>query len=525
MLLLEPLISEAIRALFYALLTCALGVAGGRLAASVMRELGLHWSWALLGLGVVVLLFGPLGDWGPALIVLAFTAAHRGRRLHTRDLESGGELAADARRRGTPPALLRALARNWAPKTAGRLGQGVPAVAGAKLGVDEDGSEMLIALGAGSPPMHALIVGATGSGKTVTQSVLLGAAIRLGTAAVVIDPKGDGALRDAARDGAQAAGRSFLEWTPSGATTYNPYAHGSETEIADRVLAGERYTEPHYLRQAQRYLGHAVRALRSCAKPVSLGAIAEVLDPDRLELLARELPDADGSKTLSYLEALTPRQRADLAGVRDRVSILTESDVGRWLEPGSGGAGEIDLLRALRAGSVIYFGLSSDSRPLLSQMLGAAIVQDLQSIVSAQQGSPLPTLVAIDEFSALAATQVVALFGRARSAGFSLLLATQELADLRLPGSERMLDQVLGNLSLLIAHRQVLPASAELLAALAGRREAWRLARHGDGRTIRTAIDEPEMAADRLAALRPGEAALFRLSEGRGARIVQVVPP
>jgi hypothetical protein len=54
-------------------------------------------------------------------------------------------------------------------------------------------------------------------------------------------------------------GVAFLEWTPDGPLPYNPYAHGSDTEIADKALAGELVTEPHYLRQAQRYLGHAVR--------------------------------------------------------------------------------------------------------------------------------------------------------------------------------------------------------------------------------------------------------------------------
>jgi hypothetical protein len=37
----------------------------------------------------------------------------------------------------------------------------------------------------------------------------------------------------------------------------------------------------------------------------------------------------------------------------------------------------------------------------------------------------VPTLVAIDEFSAISAGGVARLFGRARAAGFSLLLATQ----------------------------------------------------------------------------------------------------
>ena len=125
-------------------------------------------------------------------------------------------------------------------------------------------------------------------------------------------------------------------------------------------------------------------------------------------------------------------------------------------------------------------------------MLGAAIVQDLQTTVAALQREPVPTLVVIDEFSALAAEQVVRLFGRARSAGFSLLLGTQELSDLRPPGARALLEQVLGNLSVLIAHRQVVPGSAELIAS-AGR-EAGRMAA---SRATATAAPHAEDAARR----------------------------
>jgi hypothetical protein len=58
-------------------------------------------------------------------------------------------------------------------------------------------------------------------------------------------------------------------------------------------------------------------------------------------------------------------------------------------------------------------------------MLAAAVVQDLLSVAASCQGTPVPTLVAIDEFSAISAGGVARLFGRARAAGFSLLLATQ----------------------------------------------------------------------------------------------------
>jgi conjugal transfer pilus assembly protein TraD len=81
--------------------------------------------------------------------------------------------------------------------------------------------------------------------------------------------------------------------------------------------------------------------------------------------------------------------------------------------------------------------------------------------------------VLVDEFSAVAPGGVVRLFGRGRSAGLSLLLGTQELADLRPPDNPTLADQVLGNVTTLIAHRQVVPASAETLAGVIGTRGAW----------------------------------------------------
>jgi type IV secretory pathway TraG/TraD family ATPase VirD4 len=117
----------------------------------------------------------------------------------------------------------------------------------------------------------------------------------------------------------------------------------------------------------------------------------------------------------------------------------------------------------------------------------------------------------IDEFAAVSAEHVVALFGRARSAGISLLLGTQELADLRLPGRERTLEQVMGNLSLLIAHRQVVPASAELLSRLGGVRGTWRVSWSSGGRSTQTRAQEPRLAPELLADLPPGWAAVISL--------------
>jgi len=60
-----------------------------------------------------------------------------------------------------------------------------------------------------------------------------------------------------------------------------------------------------------------------------------------------------------------------------------------------------------------------------------------------------------------------------RSAGVSLSVGTQELADLRSADNQSLVDQGLGNLTTLIAHRHVVPQSAETLAGVIGTRGTW----------------------------------------------------
>ena len=135
--------------------------------------------------------------------------------------------------------------------------------------------------------------------------------------------------------------REFREWTPEGPDAYNPFAHGTDTELADKALAGETYTEPHYLRQAQRYLGHATRTLRAAGQPVTLATLTEAMSPRRLEAIGRRLDDEHQAQELhDYLDDLSPEQQRGLAGTRDRLAILAESDVAPWLQPHDAGGTE-----------------------------------------------------------------------------------------------------------------------------------------------------------------------------------------
>ena len=187
----------------------------------------------------------------------------------------------------------------------------------------------------------------------------------------------------------------------------------------------------------------------------------------------------------------------------------------------------MDLLACARERAVVLFTLRSDSRPLLSQMLAAAVVQDLQTVVAASQARPVRTLVLIDEFSAVAPEHVVRLFGRARSAGISLVLGTQELADLRRAGGDSLARA--GDRKPRPADRP--PAGGAGLggADLRRRRIALGVAGEPSQRraTTRTRARQVLLQPNEVMRLGTGWAAVLPLAHTQGppVRITRVLPP
>ena len=81
----------------------------------------------------------------------------------------------------------------------------------------------------------------------------------------------------------------------------------------------------------------SVRVLRGAGMTISLADDRASSRPARAR---GDGPPARARTTaqpvFDYLDSLTARQARDLAGARDRLAVLAESDAGRWLDPGAG---------------------------------------------------------------------------------------------------------------------------------------------------------------------------------------------
>jgi hypothetical protein len=75
-----------------------------------------------------------------------------------------------------------------------------------------------------------------------------------------------------------------------------------------------------------------VRTLKGARLPVTVATLSENMVPDMLEWTSRALPDEQQAKQVhDYVDSLRAEQRRGLAGTRDRLAILAESDVARFL--------------------------------------------------------------------------------------------------------------------------------------------------------------------------------------------------
>ncbi|HET9102199.1 MAG TPA: helicase HerA-like domain-containing protein [Solirubrobacteraceae bacterium] len=418
----------------------------------------------------------------------------------------------------------RAIARGERRQREAAIG---PALA---LGTDPHGAT--VNLGERQLAAHGLIVGASGAGKTTTLLRIVGGQIARGRPVVALDLKGSPEFARRLGAMAAAAGRPLRVWSLDGPEHWNPLAVGNATELKDKLIATERFTEPHYQRAAERYVQSALQVLAAGGRAASLERVVALMDPERLTGQARRLKMPLGRRVEAYVATLTPDQLSAVRGLGTRLALLSESSAGAFL---AGGQGAVDLRRALEGGEVVLFSLNAARYGSLAAQVGTLAVQDLVAATGRRleaqvAGAPPPlATVAIDEFSALGSDQVLALLARGREAGVTVLLATQELSDLERAG-RGFRDQVLGLTALKIAHRQDVPASARTLSEIAGSEPAWErthtvapaLGRAPASRGTRRLVHRPVVRPDEIGRLATGQAVMLTRTPAAAVERVRI---
>jgi hypothetical protein len=258
------------------------------------------------------------------------------------------------------------------------------------------------------------------------------------------------------------------------------------------------------------------------------------MDPRRLTSLLRAVPGPLATRVLDYVAELTPDQLSAIRGLGTRLAVITESHVGRYLAPGEPSQ-TIDVRAALDGPEVVLFSLNSSSYGTLAAQLGTLAVQDLVTAVGGRMGEaaagrPL-AIMGVDEFSALGGDQLAALFARGREAGVCVLVATQELVDLE-RAARGLRDQILGNTTVKLVHRQDVPASALMVSQMIGTEMVWEETRQIDspfgadtGRGTRRPVERFLVHPNTIKTLPRGQAVVIVKEPESSVRIVRVMPP
>jgi intracellular multiplication protein IcmO len=363
---------------------------------------------------------------------------------------------------------------------------------------------------------HVLVLGATGSGKTTTMLWIATRMIRAGYGAVVVDLKGDPKLWARLAFEAGMNGRPFYLWRIQGGPgtqRYNPLGSGDVTSCRDRLVASQAFAEDYYRGLFATHAKVVLDALTAAGIAPTLGAVARWWNPSDLELLIRRLDDGQrsGHSTASgtaedgleraadglaparsvaeavkdYVETLPKTQFDHILSLRARLSAVTDTAAAESLEPGTSEADEITLAPAMRRKAVVCFSLDADAYPVAAATLASLILQDLVATAGAfRQAQELAeTLLWIDEFGAVAGEQGGRLVSTARDVAIPILLGGQDLAQLRRV-SEQFEVEVKANVSVVIAHRQSEPDSAEMIARMCGTEEVVTQTQQVDRREL-----------------------------------------
>lgn len=308
--------------------------------------------------------------------------------------------------------------------------------------------EALVAIPPQSLQTHALVIGATGSGKTNLIHHLCAQDILNAHSLVVLDARGDLAmaiLELAARAGVDPKRIEFLNLREKEHPTgFNPLSGEGESYYrALGVLDAVEAESESWGVQLAETLRNAVLLLSEAKGNLTQLEPLFYQPHVRRELMQRAVSEPVISFWKRY-NALTPEKQAALAGpVLNKVSMLFATETLRKV---FGHPHPLDLTKQLSTpGSITLVSLAVDELHSAGWMTGSlflsSLCRDVFSRTELAESERVPVRLVVDEFEHFGMKEFESILAEGRRFKFSVLLAHQTLAQL----TAKMRAMILGN--------------------------------------------------------------------------------
>lgn len=312
-----------------------------------------------------------------------------------------------------------------------------------------------------------LVLGTTGSGKTVTLEKFYHRAIAANYPLIIVTAKPSDEEVSILEHLAKEYARVFYPFNTRKSFHYDSLASGGYTELKDKIISlKDHWESDYYLSISEDYLQTTLEVLLKYKNGLDLKTIAKCLNFSELAAIAREVGDKN---LLDKVKHLQHYDKKELTGLQAHLNLLIHSELGQFLnkeEP------SFNLADVIAQNGVVYFALSALRFPSFSKVLGKLIINDIKAVVESQAVWAKRIFTVFDEFSVFAGEQVLNLINMGRGKGVHAVLGTQGLADLK-KVSPAFESQILNCVNTVICHRLNDQESAEKISTWIGTAEKF----------------------------------------------------
>lgn len=358
------------------------------------------------------------------------------------------------------------------------------------LGVDRRGAPATIT--EDEIKTHMVVIGSTGSGKTVTLSTLAASLADLGWSVVMLDLKedtGEGGLRDFLRNYTRSHVIPFQEIAlsnPNPTLWFNPLSGMAPDEASNAIMSLQTFDDGYWQAINRKMIGQTVQLFYKAHRvdparfpEPDMYSIGKLLGEPDIKRAAKDMvgavvtgiPGIDPDD-FSTLTKPSDDERKSASGLGARIVNMYASEAGsRVLRP----TGNLEVMDVTRDG-ICYIGLNTLGLSELARVVSTSVLLRLAAYAGQRTTGALQVdtdsriAVIIDEANWIDRTQVQNLLSRARSAGIAVVLATQGPQDWNDENGQDW-DKVVNNVNVGVIMKQGTEEAAEMCADFIGRRE------------------------------------------------------